>query len=247
MELEGKIAIVTGSNQGIGKAIALSLAEAGADIVAVDLFKNEQTAELVQQIEHTGRKCLAAQADVSKEADVEAFVKEAVTQFGKVDILVNNAGITKDGLIMRMKAEDWTKVMEVNLSSMFYCTKAVARPMFKQRSGSIVFIASIIGMMGNAGQANYAASKAGAIGLMKSTAKEFAERNVRANAVAPGFIETAMTRALPAEVRNTYLSQIPLKTFGTTEDVAEAVKFLVSDRARYITGQVIQVNGGLYM
>jgi 3-oxoacyl-[acyl-carrier protein] reductase len=247
MELEGKIAIVTGSNQGIGKAIALSLAEAGADIVAVDLFKNEQTSELVQQIEQMGRKCLAAQADVSKEAEVEAFVKEAVTQFGKVDILVNNAGITKDGLIMRMKAEDWTKVMEVNLSSMFYCTKAVARPMFKQRSGSIVFIASIIGVMGNAGQANYAASKAGAIGLMKSTAKEFAERNVRANAVAPGFIETAMTRALPEEVRNTYLSQIPLKTLGTVEDVAEAVKFLVSDRARYITGQVIQVNGGLYM
>jgi 3-oxoacyl-[acyl-carrier protein] reductase len=247
MELEGKIAIITGSNQGIGRTIALTLAEAGADIVAADLYKNEQTTELVQQIEQMERKCLPVQADVSKESEVDAFIKEAVAQFGKVDILVNNAGITRDGLIMRMKAEDWVKVIEVNLSSMFYCTKAVARPMFKQRSGNIIFITSIIGVIGNAGQANYAASKAGVIGLMKSTAKEFSERNIRANAVAPGFIETAMTKALPEEVRNAYLTQIPLKTFGTSQDVAEAVKFLVSDRSRYITGQVIHVNGGLYM
>jgi len=247
MELEGKIAIVTGANQGIGRTIALALAEAGSDIVAVDLYKNEQTAELVQQIEQMGRKCLPAQADVAQESEVNAFVKEALSQFGRVDVLVNNAGITKDGLIMRMKSDDWTKVLDVNLSSMFYCTKAVARPMFKQRSGNIVMIASVVGAMGNPGQANYAASKAGAIGLTKSAAKEFASRGIRVNAVAPGFIETAMTQALPEEVINTYLEQIPLKELGTSQDVAEAVKFLVSDRARYITGQVIHVNGGLYM
>lgn len=247
MELEGKIGIVTGSNQGIGQTIALALAQAGADIVAVDLFKNEQTDELVQAIEQLGRQCLPLQADVSKEAEVNDFVKAGIDRFGKIDILINNAGITRDTLVMRMKAEDWTKVLDVNLSSMFYCSKAVVRPMFKQRSGSIVMISSVVGAMGNAGQANYAASKAGALGLMKSLAKEFAPRGIRVNAVAPGFIETAMTRALSDDVRQTYLDQIPLKDFGTSEDVAEAVTFLVSDRARYITGQVIHVNGGLYM
>lgn len=247
MELEGKIAIVTGSNQGIGRIIALTLAEAGADIVAVDLFENEQTAELVQQIEKMGRTCHPAQADVSKESDVSAMVKEALDRFGRIDILVNNAGITKDNLILRMKADEWLKVIDVNLSSMFYCTKAVARPMFKQRSGKIVMISSIAGAMGNPGQANYAASKAGVIGLMKSTAKEFAARGIQVNAVAPGFIETAMTQALSEKVRDAYLEQIPLKEFGKPEDVAEAVKFLVSEKARYITGQVIHVNGGLYM
>jgi 3-oxoacyl-[acyl-carrier protein] reductase len=247
MELEGKIAIVTGSNQGIGRTIALTLAEAGADIVAVDLYKNEQTSELVQQIEQMGRKCLPAQADVAQESDVNAIVKETLTQFGQVDILINNAGITKDALIMRMKSDDWTKVIDVNLSGMFYCMKAVAKPMFKQRTGNIVLIASVIGVIGNPGQANYAASKAGAIGLMKSAAKEFAARGIRVNAIAPGFIETAMTKALPEEVRNTYLDQIPLKEFGTSQDVADTVKFLVSDKARYITGQVIHVSGGLYM
>jgi 3-oxoacyl-[acyl-carrier protein] reductase len=247
MELEGKVAIVTGSNQGIGKAIAFSLAEAGADIVAVDVFKNEQTDLVVQHITGLGRKCLPVQADVSREAEVDAFVKDAVAQMGKVDILVNNAGITRDGLIMRMKAEDWSRVIDINLSSMFYCAKAVCRPMFKQRSGSIIFISSVIGAMGNLGQANYAASKAGVLGLMKSVAKEFAERNVRANAVAPGFIETPMTQALTQEVRDAYLKGIPLKSFGRPEDVAEAVQFLASERSRYITGQVIHVNGGLYM
>jgi 3-oxoacyl-[acyl-carrier protein] reductase len=247
MELEGKIAIVTGSNQGIGRTIALALAQAGADIGAVDLFKNEQTDELVQAVEQLGRQCLPLQADVSKEAEVNDAVKAVLDQFGKIDILINNAGITRDTLVMRMKAEDWTKVLDVNLSSMFYCSKAVVRPMFKKRSGSIVMISSVVGAMGNAGQANYAASKAGALGLMKSLAKEFAPRGIRVNAVAPGFIETAMTQALPEEVRQTYLDGIPLKGFGTPEDVAEAVKFLVSDRARYITGQVIHVNGGLYM
>jgi 3-oxoacyl-[acyl-carrier protein] reductase len=247
MELEGKIAIVTGANQGIGRTIALTLAEAGADIVAVDLFKNEQTAELVQQIEEMGRKCLPMQADVSKEDEVNVFVKEAVSQCGKIDILINNAGITRDGLVMRMKADDWSKVLDVNLASMFYCTKAVAKPMFKKRSGYIIMISSIIGAMGNAGQANYAAAKAGAIGLMKSVAKEFAPRGIRVNAIAPGFIQSAMTDALPEDVRNAYLDQIPLKEFGTSQDVADSVKFLVSGKADYITGQVIHINGGLYM
>ncbi len=247
MELEGKVAIVTGSNRGIGKIVALALAEAGATIVAVVRVKNEQTEELVQEIERFGAKCLLARADVSREEDVKACVKEALNEFGQIDILVNNAGITKDNLILRMKSEEWTKVIDVNLSSMFYCTKAVARPMFKQRSGKIVMISSIIGAIGNPGQANYAASKAGIIGLMKSTAKEFAARGIQVNAVAPGFIETAMTQALPEDVRNAYLDQIPLKEFGKPEDVAEAVKFLVSERSKYITGQVIHVNGGLYM
>jgi 3-oxoacyl-[acyl-carrier protein] reductase len=247
MKLDNKIAIVTGSNQGIGKEIALTLAEAGAHIVAVDLFKNEQTAELVQQVEQKGRKCLPLQADVAQEAEVNAFVEAALSQFGQIDILINNAGITKDSLIMRMKADDWRKVIDINLSSMFYCTKAVAKLMIKQRSGKIVMITSVIGVMGNPGQANYAASKAGVIGLMKSAAKELAGRGIQVNAVAPGFIETAMTRALPEDVRKTYLEQIPLKAFGRPQDVAEAVKFLVSESARYITGQVIHVNGGLYM
>lgn len=247
MEFNGKIAIVTGSNQGIGRTIALSLASAGAKIVAVDLFKDDKTAELVRQIEQMGGKCLPLQADVSNEEHVNAVVKETVAHFERVDILVNNAGITKDGLIMRMKADDWMKVINVNLSGMFYFTKAVAKPMFKQQSGSIVMIASVIGVMGNPGQANYAASKAGVIGLVKSAAKEFAPRKIRVNAVAPGFIETAMTQALPEDVRNAYLSNIPLRELGAPDDVAEAVKFLASERARYITGQVIHVNGGLYM
>lgn len=247
MQLEGKVAIVTGANQGIGRTIAVNLAGAGADIVAVDLFLNEQTDSLCQEIENIGRKCLPLKADVSDEEEVTEFVKEAKAQFDHLDILVNNAGITRDNLVMRMKADDWKKVIDVNLSSMFYCSKAVFRPMSKQRSGSIVMISSVIGAMGNIGQANYAAAKAGAFGLMKSLAKEFAARGIRVNAVAPGFIETAMTQALPEDVRNTYLEGIPLKKLGTPEDVAEAVKFLVSESARYITGQIIHVNGGLYM
>ena len=247
MQLEGKIAIVTGSNQGIGRTIALNLANAGAHIVAVDLFNNEHTKSLVQEINNIGRECLPLTADVSNEAEVNDFVKAAKAQFDRLDILVNNAGITKDNLVIRMKADDWTKVIDVNLSSMFYCSKAVFRSMSKQRSGSIVMISSVIGAMGNVGQANYAASKAGAFGLMKSLAKEFASRGIRVNAVAPGFIESAMTQALPEDVRQTYLEGIPLKELGTPEDVAEAVKFLVSENARYITGQIIHVNGGLYM
>lgn len=247
MELEGKRAIITGANQGIGREIAVTLAEAGADIVAADLVHNADTDTLVQQIKGLGRDCLPVQADVSKEADVKAMVKQALEHFGRVDILINNAGITRDDLLMRMKAEKWQAVIDVNLSSMFYCTKAVARPMMKQRAGSVVMISSIIGAIGNAGQANYAAAKAGAIALMKSTAKELASRGIRVNAVAPGFIQSAMTDALADDVKQAYLDAIPLQKLGTARDVAETVKFLVSDRAQYITGQVIHVNGGMYM
>lgn len=246
-ELEGKIAIVTGASRGIGRAIALNLAAAGANIVAVYQQNKEKADELAQEIEPLGRTCLTVKADVSVEDEVNALIDQTITQFGKIDILVNNAGMTKDGLIMRMKTEDWHSVLNVNLSGMFYALKAVTKPMMKQRSGKIVFITSIIGLTGNAGQANYAAAKAGVIGLMKSAAKEFASRGIQVNAVAPGFIDTDMTKGLNDEVKNTYLEQIPLKRFGRVEDVAEAVKFLVSEKADYITGQVLHVNGGLYM
>lgn len=246
-ELEGKIAIVTGASRGIGRAIALNLAAAGAHIVAVYQQNKEKADELAQEIEPLGRACLTVKADVSVEDEVNALIDQTMTQFGKIDMLVNNAGMTKDGLIMRMKTEDWHSVLNVNLSGMFYALKAVTKPMMKQRSGKIVFITSIIGLTGNAGQANYAAAKAGVIGLMKSAAKEFASRGIQVNAVAPGFIDTDMTKGLNDEVKKTYLEQIPLKRFGRVEDVAEAVKFLVSEKADYITGQVIHVNGGLYM
>ena len=246
-ELEGKVAIVTGASRGIGRAIALNLAAAGAHIIAVYQQNKEKADELAQEIAPSGRACLTVKADVSVEDEVSALIDQTMTQFGKVDVLVNNAGMTKDGLIMRMKSDDWHNVLNVNLSGMFYALKAVTKPMMKQRSGKIVFITSIIGFTGNAGQANYAAAKAGVIGLMKSAAKEFASRGIQVNAVAPGFIDTDMTKGLPDEVKHAYLEQIPLKRFGRAEEIAEAVKFLVSDKADYITGQVIHVNGGLYM
>ena len=246
-ELEGKIAIVTGASRGIGRAIALNLAAAGANIVAVYQQNKTMVDELAQEIEPLGRVCLAVKADVAIEDEVNALVEQTMTQFGRVDLLINNAGITKDGLIMRMKSEDWHNVLNVNLSGMFYATKAVTKPMFKQRSGKIVFVTSIIGTIGNAGQANYAAAKAGVIGFMKSAAKEFAGRGIQVNAVAPGFIDTDMTKKLTDDVKSAYMEQIPLKRFGRVEDVAEVVKFLASEKADYITGQVIHVNGGLYM
>lgn len=246
-ELEGKIAIVTGASRGIGRAIALNLAAAGANIVAVYQQNKTMVDELAQELEPLGRVCLAVKANVAIEDDVNALVDQTMTQFGRVDILINNAGITKDGLIMRMKSEDWHNVLNVNLSGMFYATKAVTKPMFKQRSGKIVFVTSIIGTIGNAGQANYAAAKAGVIGFMKSAAKEFASRGIQVNAVAPGFIDTDMTKGLSEDVKTAYMEQIPLKRFGRVEDVAETVKFLASEKADYITGQVIHVNGGLYM
>jgi 3-oxoacyl-[acyl-carrier protein] reductase len=247
MELEGKVAIVTGASRGIGRAIAENLGEAGADIVAVYQRNRAKVDELTQQLASLGRTCVPVQADVSQETEVEALVQQTIEQFGRVDVLINNAGITRDMLLMRMKTEDWAQVMDVNLTGMFYCLKAVTRPMLKQRSGKIVFITSVIGVTGNAGQANYAASKAGVIGLMKSAAQEFASRGILVNAVAPGFIQTDMTEGLSEKVKTAILDKVPLHRMGRPEEVADAVRFLASDRASYITGQVIHINGGLYM
>jgi len=246
MLLQDKAAIVTGGAQGIGKAIALLLARNGANVVIADL--NGALAQSVaQDIEALGRKSLAVTADLSRFHEAENIGAAALEAFGKVDILVNNAGITRDNLFLKMKEEEWDAVMTVNLRSVFNCSKAVIRPMMKQRYGKIVNIASVVGQTGNAGQANYAASKAAIIGLTKSLAQEFSSRSININAVAPGFIETEMTRSLPEKVQAEFLHRIPLGRMGTPDDVAEAVLFLASDASRYITGQVINVNGGLYM
>ncbi len=246
MSLEGKIAIVTGSAQGIGRAIAETLARQGADIVVADLDPG-RSQETVGMIEKTGRRALNVKLNVADWNDVKAMVDRVLKEWGKIDILVNNAGITRDGLILRMKEEDWNLVLQVNLNGTFFCSKAVLPPMTKQRSGRIVNIASIVGVMGNAGQANYAASNAAVIGLTKTLAREYASRMVTVNAVAPGFIDTTMTQGLPAEVKETLQKQIPLGRLGQPADVAEAVCFLASDEAGYITGQVLHVNGGMLM
>ena len=246
MKLTGKTALVTGGARGIGQAIALRLAEDGADIVISDINK-EGVLESVKAVEALGRKALAVEGNIAKQEDVEAMVQQSIDTFGKIDILVNNAGVTKDNLLLRMKEEDWDFVLRINLTGSFLCSKAVAKYMVKQRSGNIVNISSVVGVMGNAGQANYASSKAGVIGLTKALARELAPRGVRVNAVAPGFIDTEMTRALPEEARNRLITQIPLTRLGTPDDVARCVGFLVSDAADYITGQVIHVNGGMLM
>lgn len=245
--LKGKVAIVTGSGRGIGKAIALKLAENGANIVINDIPGSDYADETKKEIENLGVKAIVVRGDVRNTADVENLVNTAVDTFGQIDILVNNAGITRDGLMLRMTEEDWDMVLDINLKGAFNCIKAVARPMMKKRSGSIINIASVVGVMGNAGQANYTASKAGLIGLTKTVAKEFSSRNIRANAVAPGFIESHMTDVLPEDVKKQYFDAIPLSKFGTTEDVAKAVLFLASDLSSYITGQTINVDGGLVM
>lgn len=246
MELIGKIALVTGAAQGIGRAIALLLAEQGADVIVSDI-NLEKARETAQEIEARGRRALAIQANVAIPAEVEQMVETIIEQFGRIDILVNNAGITRDRLILRMTEEDWDVVLDVNLKGTFNCTKAALRHMTKQRSGKIVNIASVSGEMGNPGQANYAASKAGVIGFTKTIAREFAARGINVNAIAPGFIQTAMTDALPEKVRETLKQMIPMERLGQPEDVAHAVLFLVSERSSYITGQVLNVNGGIYM
>ena len=242
--LDGKVALVTGAARGIGQAIAKKLAGEGADIALCDL-KAEWLAETAAIVEAAGRKVKCFEADVSNAAAVETVVSGAIEACGKVDILVNNAGITKDTLMIRMSEQDWDSVISVNLKGTFLFTKAVARPMMKQRTGCIVNIASIIGLIGNAGQCNYAASKAGVIALTKSAAKELASRNVRVNAVAPGFIQTRMTDGLPEDVRKRMLDAIPMGRFGTPEDVANVVLFLTSDASSYMTGQVLTVCGGM--
>ncbi len=241
-----KVAIVTGASRGIGRSIALALAAEGARIVAVDLGLPE-TEALVAEIKTAGGEALAVQGNVTVAADAERMIDEAVEKFGRVDILVNNAGITRDALLLRMKDEDWDALLTVNLKGAFLCSRAAAKVMAKQRSGRIINIASVVGQMGNAGQANYCASKAGLIGLTKSNARELAKRNVTVNAVAPGFIATAMTDVLPEKVKEELLAQIPLERLGSADDIANAVLFLAAERSGYITGQVIGVNGGMYM
>ncbi|MDF0645308.1 MAG: 3-oxoacyl-[acyl-carrier-protein] reductase [Nitrospira sp.] len=244
--LEGRVAVVTGGAQGIGRAIAESLAKAGADIVVADLDPARST-EAIAAIEQAGRKALNVKVNVADANDTKAMADQVLKEWGKIDILVNNAGITRDGLLLRMKEEDWNLVLRVNLTGTFNCTKAVLQPMTKQRYGRIVNIASIVGAMGNVGQANYAASKAAVIGFSKTVAREYASRNITVNAVAPGFIDTAMTQGLSAEVKETLQKQIPLGRLGTPQDIAAAVRFLVSEEAAYITGHVLHVNGGMLM
>jgi 3-oxoacyl-[acyl-carrier protein] reductase len=246
LKLTGKVALVTGAAQGIGKAVAMLLARNGANMVVSDinLEKVEKTAK---EIELIGPKTIAIKVDVSNLKEVEQMVETILEKFGKIDILVNNAGITRDKLILRMTEEDWDAVLNVNLKGTFHCTKAVVRHMAKQRSGKIVNIASVVGEMGNASQANYSASKAGVIGLTKTIAREFAQRGINVNAIAPGYIETPMTEVLPEKVKEELKRLIPMERLGKPEDVAEAVLFLVSEESNYVTGQVLNVNGGIYM
>ena len=249
--LDGKVAIVTGAGRGIGQQIARKLAECGAKVAVVDL-KAEWCEETVAIVKAAGSEAMALGCNVAVSAEVDACVKAVVAQFGTVDIMVNNAGITKDGLLMRMSDEDWDAVLNVNLKGTFLFTRAVARPMMKNKSpdgtqlgGAFINIASVVGIMGNAGQANYTASKGGVIALTKTTAKELGSRNVRCNAVAPGFIQSKMTDVLPDDVKKAYMDTIPLKRFGTAEDIAKCVAFLAGPDASYITGQIISVNGGM--
>lgn len=246
-DLIGKVAVVTGASRGIGRAIALHLANLGAKIV-VNYSGNQAKAEaVVAEIEANGGAAIAVQANVSDSDEVSMLMKKAVETYGSLDILVNNAGITRDNLLMRMKEEDWDAVMNTNLKGVFLCTKAVTRQMMKQRAGRIVNIASIVGVAGNAGQANYVAAKAGVIGLTKTAAKELSARNIFVNAVAPGFIDTDMTEELPEDIKAQMLSQIPLAKLGKPEDVAKVVAFLASDDASYMTGQTLHVDGGMVM
>jgi len=246
MHLKGKTALVTGGAQGIGKSIAVTLAKAGADIAVSDI-NAEAAAATAAELSALGVRAVAIQGNVADQASAAEMVDKAVAELGRLDILVNNAGITRDNLIMRMKEEDWDLVLDVNLKGAFNCTKAALKHMSKARTGRIINIASVVGAMGNAGQANYVASKAGLIGLTKTIAREYASRGITANAVAPGFIDTAMTQALPEKVREELMKQIPLGRLGTADDVAGAVGFLASEHAAYVTGVVLHVNGGMYM
>lgn len=245
--LEGKKALVTGASRGIGRAIAIALAEAGADVAINYSGSEAAAAETAQAVEVLGRSAIVIKANVGKADEFEAMVKEVIEQFGVIDILVNNAGITRDNLIMRMKEDEFDQVIETNLKGVFNGIKAVTRSMMKQRSGRIINISSVVGVLGNPGQANYVAAKAGVIGLTKASARELASRGITVNCVAPGFIQTEMTDKLPEEMRQTLSGQIPLARLGDPSDIANAVRFLASDASAYMTGQTIHVDGGMYM
>ncbi|CEH32031.1 3-oxoacyl-ACP reductase [Aneurinibacillus migulanus] len=245
--LEGKVALVTGASRGIGRAIALELARQGAD-VAINYAGNEAAArDVADEIAKLGRRALVVKANVADADEVETMVKQTIDEMGKLDILVNNAGITRDNLLMRMKEAEFDEVIAINLKGVFNCTKAVTRPMMKARGGRIINISSVVGVMGNAGQANYVAAKAGVIGMTKSVARELASRGITVNAVAPGFIETDMTSVLGEDTRESLLGQIPLARLGKPEDIANMVAFVASEKAGYITGQVFHIDGGMYM
>ncbi|MGG4035825.1 3-oxoacyl-[acyl-carrier-protein] reductase [Paenibacillus cisolokensis] len=245
--LEGKVALVTGASRGIGRAIALALAEGGADVAVNYAGSEAAAAETAKAVEAAGRRALLVKADVGKPAEFDEMVKKVVDTFGKIDILVNNAGITRDNLIMRMKEEEFDQVIETNLKGVFNGIKAVTRQMMKQRSGRIINISSVVGALGNPGQANYVAAKAGVIGLTKAAARELASRGITVNCVAPGFIRTDMTDKLADEQKEQIMGQIPLAKLGEPEDIAAAVRFLASDAASYMTGQTVHIDGGMYM
>lgn len=247
MNLNGKTALITGGSRGIGRAIALALANQGANVIINYSSNEENAAKVVEEIEGFNVKALAVKANISSNEEIKEMFKTIDESFDRIDILVNNAGITKDNLFMRMKEEDWDKVMDVNLKGTFLCTKAVIRKMMKQKQGRIINLASVVGVVGNPGQANYCASKAGVIGFTKSIAKEIAGKNITVNAIAPGFIETDMTKVLSESVKESMLEVIPMKKYGKPEDIANLVVFLSSDSSSYITGQVIHVDGGMAM
>lgn len=244
--LEGKTAVITGAARGIGRSIALRFANEGADIAFSDIKLDENTESLQKELNQLGVKARAYASDAGSFEDAEKLIKDVLDDFGKIDILVNNAGITRDNLLMRMSEQDWDLIMKVNLKSVFNMTKAIQRTMLKQRSGSIINMSSVVGIEGNAGQSNYSASKAGLIGFTKSMAKEMGSRNIRCNAIAPGFIETEMTAKIPEEARNAWMESIPLKRGGKPEDVANVALFLASDLSTYVSGQVISVCGGMH-
>ena len=244
--LDGKVALVTGAARGIGKAIALKFASEGADVAFTDLVINEAAEETISEIAAFGHKVKGYASNAANFDETHAVVEEILQDFGKIDILVNNAGITKDGLVMRMSEQQWDAVIAVNLKSAFNFIHAIVPQMARQKSGSIINMASIAGQMGNPGQVNYASSKAGLIAMAKSVAKEMGSRGIRANAIAPGFIVSEMTNALPEAVRDEYIKQIPLRRGGTVDEIANTALYLASDLSSYVTGQVIAVNGGLY-